>query len=258
MKQGILEEACGGTVMLDEIGEMALGVQPQLLRALEGREITRLGSRTPVPVDFRIVAATNRDLRQFCEEGRFRHDLFFRLACVTIRLPALRERTEDIPLLAEHFVRQCAGRHGIEAGELTREALDALAAHPWPGNVRELRNVMEAATVMSRGGAIGARHVRQAGCGATLAAAAPAVAPAASVLPSPVGAPAIDLPEPGPDSKRLSALEAAERRVIATALQEAGWNKRKAARALGISHTTLLDRVRRYGLVPPPGSSEED
>ncbi len=235
MKKGILEEAASGTVVLDEIGELPMSVQPQLLRALEAREITRIGSQAAVPVDFRIVAATNRDLQQFCEEGRFRRDLYFRLACVTVRLPPLRDRREDIPLLADHFVRQCARRHAIEAGELTQDALDQLSTHDWPGNVRELRNVMEAATVLSVGQPITGQHVRQAGSMG---------APSASgVFQKPGGAPT------------PSTLEDAERAVIEKALNAAGWNRRQAARALGISHTTLFDRIRRYGLKPPGGAS---
>ena len=159
--KGLLEECAGGTVFLDEIGEIEVAVQPHLLRALETKEICRPGSRTPVAVDFRIVSATNRDLRRACLEGKFRQDLFYRLSCVTIQLPALRERREDIPLIAKHFVEVCAQRHQMSVPELSDEALELIAAHHWPGNVRELHNRMDALTVLSHGTVIKPAQVKQ-------------------------------------------------------------------------------------------------
>jgi len=218
--KGILEEAAGGTVFLDEVGEIDLSVQPNLLRALETREVCRVGSRAPVPVEFRVVSATNRDLRRRAREGEFRADLFYRLSCVTIRLPALRERPDDLPLLAQHFLTQCAERHGAAAPEVPGGVLERLAAYAWPGNLRELRNAMEALWALSEG-----RPLRE--------------SQVAQVLP-----PA----EPEPPAGDL---EAAERGVIADALAATGWNRKAAAKRLGIAPNTLLERIRRYGLKPP-------
>jgi DNA-binding NtrC family response regulator len=218
--RGILEEAEGGTVHLDEVGEIDASVQPQLLRALETRQICRLGSRRPIPVDVRVVAATNRDLRKMCRDGGFRSDLYYRLACVTIRLPPLRERAEDVKLLARGFLRQCAARHGLAEPEITAEAMELLERHPWPGNVRELRNVVEAACVLSGGSAIDAKDL------------APHLERDAAV--DAAGGP----------------LERAEREAIARALAETGWNRRAAARRLGVSHTTLYEKIRRHALSP--------
>ncbi|MCB1801290.1 MAG: sigma 54-interacting transcriptional regulator, partial [Gammaproteobacteria bacterium] len=144
-RPGVLERAEGGTVFLDEIGEMPLDLQPHLLRALEAREVQRLGATRPTPVSFRVVAATHRDLRAEVAAGRFRSDLLYRLACVTLRLPPLRERLEDLEPLACHLLVACAARQGGVAPRLSSSAVDVLRAHSWPGNVRELRNVVETA-----------------------------------------------------------------------------------------------------------------
>jgi DNA-binding NtrC family response regulator len=223
--RGILEESAGGTVFLDEVGEIDPSVQPQLLRALETREVCRLGSRQSLPVDFRIVSATNRDLRRMAQDGRFRPDLFYRLSCVTIRVPPLRERPEDIPLLAASFAKACAERHRVAPPHLDAPALDLLRSHAWPGNVRELKNAVEALTVLSGGRRIGSGEVRK-------------------VL-SEEGAAATESSRP--DAEKLDDVE---REAIRRALEATRWNRRAAARRLGISPTTLLDRVRRYGLKP--------
>jgi len=231
--RGILEEAAGGTVFLDEVGEIDLAVQPNLLRALETREITRLGSRQTVAVDFRIVSATNRDLRQRVDEGRFRADLLYRLSCVTIHLPPLRERVEDIPLLADHFLAACAARHRLALPAIGAPAMELLCAYHWPGNVRELRNVMEALAVLVEGRAIAAADVKR-----ELATArpAPAAAPAEPAAPQTLA-----------EIERLAILEA----LVAT-----GWNRRAAARRLGISASTIFEKIRKLGLKPPPGAEE--
>ncbi len=231
-RKGILEQAAGGTVFLDEIGEMGLAVQPHLLRALETREVCRIGSQSRVPVDFRIVSATNKDLAGLAAAGTFREDLYYRLSCVTIRLPPLRERQEDIPLLARHFLERCAARLAFAPPALSDDALAALAALPWPGNVRQLRNAMEALCVTRKGGAIRAEDVARAVPRAP-AVAAPAAAPSAPPAAAPPAA---------------ESLEHAERRVIEAALQATGGNRKAAAKNLGISPTTLLAKIRRYGL----------
>src|SRR5690606_29242913 len=144
-KPGLFEAAHGGTLFLDEIGDLPLALQPKLLRALESGEIRRLGSTTSQMVDTRVLAATNKDLGEEVRAGRFRQDLFWRLNVLSIRVPPLRERAADIPLLVEHFAGGCP---------VSAEAMARLTAHPWPGNVRELRNAIERALAMRSGDAI--------------------------------------------------------------------------------------------------------
>jgi DNA-binding NtrC family response regulator len=144
------------------VGEIDISVQPNLLRALETREAVRLGSRKPVPVDFRIVSATNRDLRKRCQEGAFREDLYYRLSCVTIQLPSLRERVEDIPLLATHFLAECAQRNQTANPGFSPGAMTVLEGYSWPGNLRELKNVVEAGWVFAGGKPLLEQHVRSA------------------------------------------------------------------------------------------------
>lgn len=220
VRKGILEQAAGGTVLFDEIGEMGLALQPHLLRALETREISRLGSQQKIPVDFRIVSATNKDLGELARRGQFREDLFYRLSCISVRLPALRERPGDIPLLAHHFLERCAERLATPAPVLSDDALEHLRTLRWPGNVRQLRNAMEALTVICRGGTIGPADVDR-------------VVPR-SLAPAPAYAD--------------ESLEDAERRVIEKSLVSCQGNRKAAAKKLGISATTLLAKLRRYGL----------
>src|SRR5437773_7096586 len=150
-RKGKFEQANGGTLFLDEIGDMSANVQAKLLRALEERRIERLGGDESIPVDVRIVSATHRALEEEIAEGNFRADLFYRLRVVTIDIAPLRERREDIPLLAETFARQAAERHGLPERSLSRDALRKLVEYDWPGNVRELRNAIERAAIMSEG-----------------------------------------------------------------------------------------------------------
>ncbi len=148
-RQGAFEQAHGGTLFLDEIGELDLDLQPKLLRALEKRSVRRVGGNETVPVDVRIVAATNRDLREEVERGGFREDLYYRLAVARVALPALSSRPEDIPLLVEHFVKDVRERLGVPGLSLAWSTLERLQAHPWPGNVRELRNFVERAAALA-------------------------------------------------------------------------------------------------------------
>ncbi len=215
-RAGRFEEANGGTLFLDEIGDLAAPLQAKLLRVLEDGRVRRLGSERDVTVDVRLVAATNRDLAREVEAGRFRRDLFFRLAVVPVALPPLRERRADIPLLARHFAVRLAARHRLPVPELTPEALDALEAHDWPGNVRELRNALERAVVVRGGQAIRGEDVR------------PAAASGTQVL---------TLDE-----------ETREREAALEALRLSGGNRDAAARRLGISVRTLYYRLRRWGL----------
>jgi two-component system response regulator HydG len=151
VRRGRFEEAGGGTIFIDEIGDLALPLQAKLLRALQERIVERLGSNVPRPVDVRVICATNRNLEKMVEEGTFREDLYFRISVVKIQMPSLRERKEDIPLLAEHFLRTFAKAHNKAARTFTPGFLSALSRHGWPGNVRELQNVIERSVVLANG-----------------------------------------------------------------------------------------------------------
>lgn len=223
---GILEEAEGGTVFLDEIGEVELPVQPNLLRALETREVCRIGSRKPVAVDFRIVAATHRDLGERVKAGAFREDLFFRLSCVTIRVPPLRQRGDDIPLLASTFARRFAESTGRPAPSFEPDALARLTMYEWPGNVRQLKTVVEAACALTTGATIAAATLDRLLAGTVRT------------------GDATRLPIDG------AALESAERETLLGALRATGWNRKAAARLLNISPTTMFAKIRKYGLKP--------
>lgn len=158
-RQGRFEEAHGGTLLLDEIGDLSLPLQAKLLRVLEEHVIRRVGGSRDVAVDVRLVAATNRDLAEAVESGAFRRDLYFRLNVIHVMLPPLRERRGDVAPLAEHFVGSLAARHGIKLPEIEPEAAAALDAYDWPGNVRELRNVLERAVVVRGSDPIRARNL---------------------------------------------------------------------------------------------------
>jgi nitrogen regulation protein NR(I) len=161
-RMGKIEQANNGTVFLDEIGDMPFGVQSKILRLLQERSIERLGGRDTIPVDVRIIAATNRDLEAALHQGRFREDLYYRLKVVTIALPPLRERPEDIPLLAEHFLARYAAELEMDSPGISREAIAALSEHSWPGNVRELANAIHRALIFNRGIPIRPKDVNQA------------------------------------------------------------------------------------------------
>jgi two-component system response regulator HydG len=224
--KGKFEAAGGGTLFLDEVGDMPLELQAKLLRVIEAREIYRVGSNDPVKVDVRLVAATHRDLRALVREGKFREDLFFRLNVVTIPLPPLRERREDIPLLAGAFLRELRATHHKEVEGFTPAALDALRACPWPGNVRELRNAIESMVVVARGRVLDVDSLP------------PNIGPAA---PSPAarGSPATALAG--------LTLQEAEELLIRNALEAQGGNRERAAKALGISERTLYRKIKEFG-----------
>jgi transcriptional regulator with GAF, ATPase, and Fis domain len=234
-KPGLLESADGGTVLLDEVGEMALGTQAKLLRVLENREVQRLGALRPKPLDVRFLAATNRNLADEVAAGRFRADLYYRLNGVTILTPPLRERTSEIPGLLERFIGHAAKDLGRPAPPVPAATLAALLAYSWPGNVRELKNVAERAVLLARGGALLPEHF---GIGAS----APMARPSA-----PPPAPASSLPA---GSLRDSVGEVERARIVA-ALKETGGNQTRAAKLLGISRRSLLDRLDAYGIPRP-------
>ncbi|MFQ5513042.1 MAG: sigma-54-dependent transcriptional regulator [Myxococcota bacterium] len=218
---GLFRAAAGGTLFLDEVGELSPSLQAKLLRVLQEREVRPLGAATPQSIDVRIVAATHRDLAADVHSGRFRQDLFYRLRVVEIRLPPLRERPEEIPLLALHFLNLYRAGSAIEGIE--PEAIEALISRPWDGNVRELENTIEAAVALARGprltvADLGLQNLRE-----------------------PVPA------SPAPEDLPLS-LEAYERRCLEQALARTAGDVRRAASLLGIGRSTLYRKLRRHGL----------
>jgi transcriptional regulator with PAS, ATPase and Fis domain len=215
-KAGQIELAERGVLFLDEVSEMSLAAQAKFLRFLQEREFQRLGGTRTQRANVRVIAASNRDLRQAVEQGTFREDLFYRLQVFDIPLPPLRDRLADVPLLAEQFLEELGQSMNRPAARLDDDARDALLAHSWPGNVRELRNVLERAAVLSDEGVIERRHL--------------------SLHAKPVAA---------ASSTDLSAIE---RQTIETVLRETDGNKSKTARRLGLTRTQLYVRLRRYGL----------
>src|SRR2546423_3454085 len=233
-RKGKFEQANGGTLFLDEIGDMSANVQAKLLRALEERRIERLGGDESIPVDVRIVSATHRALEEEIAEGNFRADLFYRLRVVTIDIAPLRERREDIPLLAEAFARQAAERHRLPERPLDRDALRKLIEYDWPGNVRELKNVIERAAIMSEGNELTAIELSE----------GPAErAPIAAVEVASNGNLLVPYTSDFRDDRREF-----ERRYIARCLEESGGNVTRAASVLGMHRQSLQHKLRELGL----------
>ena len=230
-KKGLFEVADRGSIFFDEIGNIPLETQPKLLRVIQEREFMRLGGVDTIKVDVRIIAATNVDLRQMMEEGRFREDLYYRLHVITIQLPALRERKEDIPPLVQHFLHKYGEENGKDGQELAPDALDLLVEYDWPGNVRELENVIERAVVLSPGTRIGLDlipdHVRR--------------KPTFQV-------PHIVVPPEGLSFKDV--VTDFEKRLIETTLESAGGVQKRAAELLRIKPTTLNEMIKRYDIRP--------
>ncbi|MBA3463578.1 MAG: sigma 54-interacting transcriptional regulator [Deltaproteobacteria bacterium] len=230
-KVGLLESAQGGTVFLDEIGELPLSTQAKLLRAIESREVLRIGSIRPIKIDVRFIAATNRDLPAEVAAKRFRHDLYFRLDGITLTIPPLRERRHRIAGLAARFLERACAQASKPTRPLALEAVQALEAHDWPGNVRELKAVMERALLLARGGPIGARHL----------AFSPRATPAETAEPE----------ADDPFLATLSPSQLAERAEYIAALEKAVGNQTRAAKILGISRSTMINRLRLYRIVRP-------
>jgi DNA-binding NtrC family response regulator len=233
-RPGKFELASGGTIFLDEIGELPVSAQSKLLRAIEEKTVDRIGGRAPVHVDVRVVAATNRDLKEAAERGDFRRDLYFRLAVFPVEIPPLRERGDDVVLLAKHFAAQFGREMRKREASLSDEALAALRTHSWPGNVRELENAIERACILADSAVL---------------------APADLGLPV-AGSHAPGVAEKGADLDLSGTLNEAvervvslvERRKIAGALEAHGGNKTRAAEELGVSYKTLLTKIKDYNL----------
>jgi transcriptional regulator with PAS, ATPase and Fis domain len=216
-KKGRLELAHGGTLFLDEIGEIGMRMQIDLLRVLEDRVFYRVGGTQPLEADFRVVAATNRSLEQAIHAGRFREDLYYRLNVVGLTLPPLRQRKQDIPLLAEHFLRRYVQETHRAIDRISREALDEMMLYDWPGNVRELENAIERAVVVGK-----ARQIM------------------------PTDLPIVCHPTAAPPP--ANTLEEVEKTHIRKVLNEHQWNIARSARVMGIDRSTLYSKIKRYAL----------
>jgi DNA-binding NtrC family response regulator len=224
---GAFERAHNGTLLLDEISEMRLDLQPKLLRAIQEQEFERVGGGQPIKVDVRIVATTNRDLKAEVEAGRFRRDLYYRINVVPIRTPPLRERIQDVPALATHFAQLAAGALGVRAPEFTLEALEYLKQRPWPGNIRELGNAVERAVILTRQGPLTPQSFES----HLALPARPAPATAAASAPE------------SPPYGDIVNLKDLERIAIERALQVSGGRRARAAELLGISERTLRNKL---------------
>ena len=224
-KKGLIEAADGSTLFLDEIGNISMGMQARLLRFLEERKIRKVGELYEVPVDCRVISATNLDLVAEVEAGRFREDLYYRLRVVTIRVPPLRERKEDIPLLAQRFVEEFCDIKGCPTMTIPEETIEWLCRYPWPGNVRELKNALEGAVTLCKNDTLHISDIKLTG-----------------VL----------------ETSRLSrsiteslSLEKNERALIIRALEKAQWVQKDAARLLGISRRVIYYKIKKFGIEPP-------
>lgn len=225
---GKFEAANEGTIFLDEIGDLTQSLQIRLLRVIQEREIDKIGFPHPIKVNVRIIAATHRNLRTMVEDAQFREDLFYRLSVVTIKLPPLRERKDDLPLLVQHFLKKHCNRYQIPMVALSDETVEVLSQHSWPGNVRELENVVEHLVVLGKGEVIKPEHlpaeIRQ--------------------TKSRIGSIGLKLPDEG------ISLEEVEKEILLQALEKNEWHQTKAARYLNISRKTLIYRMEKFGLAP--------
>jgi DNA-binding NtrC family response regulator len=225
-RRGRFEEASGGTLFLDEVGDMPLAMQAKVLRVLQEGQLERVGGHQTIDVDVRVIAATNRELTELVERGEFREDLYYRLNVVTLRVPPLRERTEDIPRLARSFAARIAERMGRRPIELGDDALRALQQHSYPGNVRELMNIIERVSILADGETVGAEDIHGG---------------------EPVRRGA-SLYRPGASYREL--LKEAERRILEAAIDAHDGNKTAAARDLGVDRSHFFKKLRQLGLGP--------
>ena len=218
---GRFEAAHGGSIFLDEIGDIPLATQVKLLRVLEEKEIERVGEQTPIKVDVRIVSASNRNLEQLISQGAFREDLYFRINVFPLTCPALRDRSEDIPTIVQQFIKNNAAKSGKKILGLTPEAMESLSRYHWPGNVRELRNAIEYAFVLCSSGGIGKQH-----------------------LPPKVIGRSLDCPPPLKDGQAAEA----EKDALIRVLRQTGGNQSEAGRILGVSRVTIWKRIKKFGI----------
>ncbi|MCA1585354.1 MAG: sigma-54 dependent transcriptional regulator [Acidobacteria bacterium] len=230
-RAGRFEAAHRGTLFIDEVALMPLSLQSKLLRALQEREIERVGGSRPIKFDTRVIAASNSDLRKLVAEGKFREDLYYRLHVIPITLPSLRERREDVPLLARHFLQKSCKNNGLPSKTLSQEALRCLMNYDWPGNIRQLENALEHAVCMT----------------------GPETEVAMSALPDDVVVPvrslmlpALSIPDEG--ISFTTVVSQLEKDLILKGLEKSRGNKRQAARLLGLSRTTLIDKIHRLEL----------
>jgi DNA-binding NtrC family response regulator len=226
-KKGLFEVADRGTIFLDEIGSMSVETQAKILRVLQDRKFMHLGGVTEIQVDVRIIAATNVDLKQLVKEGRFREDLYYRLNVITIDLPSLRARNQDVPLLVAHFLQRFCAENGKPEMHVSADAMRILMDHDWPGNVRELENVMERAVVLSTGNTIGSE-----------------------LLPDHIAgrAPIADLLSQRPDASLFDIMEECERRIIISQLEKCNWNQTEAAEKFHVPLSTLNQKIKRLNI----------
>jgi DNA-binding NtrC family response regulator len=224
-RMGKFKQADSGTIFLDEISTASPGMQVKLLRILQDLEFEQVGGSKTFKVDTRAILATNEDLGRAVAEGRFRQDLYYRINVINIELPSLRDRISDIPLLAEHFLRQVCSESAKKVGSFSDEALAALQRFRWPGNVRELQNVIERAVLLGKNSVIGLEDL-----------------PAHLLAASPTAV------EPSSTRTLKEALEAPERQIISNVLEANQWNRHATAEALGINRTTLYKKMKRLGL----------
>jgi DNA-binding NtrC family response regulator len=226
-KKGLFEVANGGTLFLDEIGNMGMDTQAKILRVLQDKRFMQLGGVQEIQVDVRIIAATNVDLRQAVRDGRFREDLFYRLNVISVDLPPLRSRREDIPLLATHFLKHYAEENGVPTRTLDADALRALIDYDWPGNVRELENAIERGVVLSSGPVIGSDLLPSHLTGRSYS---------ASLL------------DHNPNASLFDILEDIERRIIIDKLEHCNWNQTDAAEQFRIPLSTLNQKIKRLSI----------
>jgi len=224
-REGRFEHADGGTLFMDEIGDMPAAMQAKLLRVLENGEVVRLGSNEPIRVDVRLISATNRNLDEMVAEKRFREDLYFRIKGVTIVIPPLRERRDDIPLLIHYFMQNASERYGKETEGITADAQQALMSYAWPGNVRQLKNVIENMTVLSSGPKLGME-----------------------ALPAEIRPAGADVHLGGMNNLVGISIEQAEKELIRNTLKMVSGNREQAAKILGIGERTLYRKIKEYDL----------
>jgi transcriptional regulator with PAS, ATPase and Fis domain len=221
-KMGKIELAAGGSLFLDEIGDISTKLQLDLLRVLQEKEVTKIGGSRPIKLDVRFIAATNKDLRVLVDEGKFRDDLYYRLNVVVLNIPSLRERLDDIPILAEHFVRKSAMETGKNVTEIDPEVLKFFMEYEWPGNVRELESVCERAVILAKSNTI-----------------------TASDIPMPISARGKEGRFKPSD---LQSLDEIEKKHILEVLIRNNWNIMKSCKVLRINRVTLYNKIKKYGL----------